>query len=223
MTGLLLLSGGCALLDWFAVGSGRRKIELVTKPATLLLLLAWFVLATPRPWTAMSAWLAAGLALSLVGDIFLLFSERWFLYGVGAFLLAQLAYVVALNSEGPIFSARSGLTALALIALGVLLLARLRQGLRARGRERMMFPLAIYLAGISAMVWSAACATLRPAWPTLAAGLVAIGGSLFYASDITLAWNRFIQPFAGARLLTRVTYHLGQFGLAVGVMLALLG
>jgi uncharacterized membrane protein YhhN len=50
---------------------------------------------------------------------------------------------------------------------------------------------------------------------------VATGGALFFASDTILAWNRFVQPFDGARLLTRITYHLGQVGLVVGMSLTL--
>jgi uncharacterized membrane protein YhhN len=221
MPALLLVGGASAVLDWFAVGTGRRKVEILTKPVTMLLLLAWFVLAIPRPWPAMDVWFAAGLAASLVGDVFLLHAEKWFVHGLAAFLLAQLAYVAALNSEGPVLTGRSGVAALAVVAVSSWFLVRLRKGLRRTGADRMVVPVTVYLATISAMVWSAACATLRPEWPAATAGLVAIGGALFYASDAILAWNRFIRPFPGARLLTRVTYHLGQFGLAVGMALAL--
>jgi uncharacterized membrane protein YhhN len=221
MSALLLLAGACAVLDWFAVGAGRRKIERISKPATMLLLLAWFVLANPRPWPAVGIWFTAGLAASLVGDIFLLYSDKWFVHGLAAFLLAQLAYVVALNGAGVVLTARSAVAALAVAAVGGWFLTRLRSSLRRTGHDRMVLPIAIYIGAISAMVWSAACATLRPQWPAPAAGLVAVGGALFYASDATLAWNRFIRPFAGARVLTMVAYHLGQLGLAVGMALSL--
>jgi len=221
MNGLLVIGGACAVLDWIAVGAGRRRMELLTKPATMLVLLAWFTLGIPSPWPALGTWFAAGLALSLIGDIFLLYSERWFVYGLGAFLLAQAAYVVALNSEGVILSARSGVAALAIAALSFCLYAILREALSRTGNFRMMIPLGVYLAAIGLMMWSAACATLRPGWPALARGALAIGGGLFYGSDSILAWNRFVHPFQGARILTRLTYHLAQFGLAVGVSIVL--
>ena len=46
----------------------------------------------------------------------------------------------------------------------------------------------------------------------IAAGLpIAIAGALlFMLSDSMIAWNRFVAPFAGARLAIIVTYHVGQ-------------
>jgi len=222
MAALLLLSGICAALDWFAVGAGKRRLELLTKPATLFLLLAWTLSAIPRPGGALGAWLVAGLAFSLLGDVFLLVPERHFVHGLGAFLLAQVAYTIALNAQGLFLDGRSGAAAIAVGLLAIGLHARLRKGLAERGDQRMLAPVTVYLAAVSAMLWSAACATFRLEWPALAGGLVAAGGGLFFASDAVLAWNRFIQPFEGGRLLTRITYHLGQFGLAVGVVLVLL-
>jgi uncharacterized membrane protein YhhN len=87
----------------------------------------------------------------------------------------------------------------------------------------MLAPVAVYLVAISAMLWSAACAPLRPGWPGLAAALIAVGGALFFASDGILAWNRFVRSFPAARLLTMITYHLAQYGLAVGTILVIGG
>ncbi len=218
---LLLLSGGCAGLDWFAVGAGHRRLERLTKPLTLGLLLAWWISAIPRPAPGSTLWFLFGLAFSLVGDIILLLPERHFVYGLAAFLLAQMAYTVGLNASGPVVDGRSIAAALAIVGLAVALRSVLRRGLARRGALTMLAPVTVYLVAVSAMLWSAATAALRPEWPALAGGLVATGGALFFASDAILAWNRFVQPFDGARLLTRIVYHLGQYGLAVGMSLAL--
>ena len=37
-----------------------------------------------------------------------------------------------------------------------------------------------------------------------------IGALLFMLSDSLIAWNRFVAPFASARLAIIVTYHVGQ-------------
>jgi uncharacterized membrane protein YhhN len=165
--------------------------------------------------------LAIGLGFSLLGDIFLLLPERWFIFGLGAFLLAQMSYAIGLNAAGPVLTGRSAAVAVAVAGLSLLMFWRLRLGLRASGKARMVAPVAAYLLAISTMLWSAACAPLRAAWPASGSALVAVGGALFYASDGILAWNRFVAPFRQARLLTRITYHLGQFGLAVGAMLVI--
>jgi len=218
---LLLLGGACAGLDWFAVGAGRPRLERLTKPATLALLLVWWISAIPRPAPASTLWFLFGLAFSLVGDVFLLFPERRFVYGLGAFLLAQVAYTVGLNITGPVVEGRAIAAAAAILALAVVLGSVLRRGLARRGNLGMLAPVTVYLAAVSAMLWSAATAALRPEWPAVAGGLVATGGALFFASDAILAWNRFVQPFDGARLLTHITYHLGQVGLVVGMSLTL--
>jgi uncharacterized membrane protein YhhN len=223
MTWILVLSAVAAVSDWLAVGLGRRKIEVIAKPATLLLLLLWFVLSIGDQAGGFGVWMALGLAFSLVGDVFLLLSERWFLFGLVAFLLAQVSYAIGLNSEGLVLSGRSAAAAIAVAALASLVFARLRIALRQSGKGGMLAPIAVYVVAISVMLWSAACSPLRPGWPAPAAALIAVGGALFFASDSILAWNRFVRPIPAARLLTMITYHLGQYGLAVGSMLVVGG
>ena len=41
---------------------------------------------------------------------------------------------------------------------------------------------------------------------------------VFYASDATLAWNRFVRPLRHGHLAVMVTYHLGQIGLVLGLL-----
>ena len=44
------------------------------------------------------------------------------------------------------------------------------------------------------------------------------GALLFYASDATLAWNRFVEGRRRGRLAVMVTYHLGQLGLVLSLV-----
>ena len=75
-----------------------------------------------------------------------------------------------------------------------------------RAEPKMVPPVAGYVAVISAMVASA-IGTANP-W--------AIAGSLlFYASDATIAWNKFLEPRPHGRIAIIVTYHLGQIGLVL--------
>ena len=59
----------------------------------------------------------------------------------------------------------------------------------------------------------------RSGWTPLRQALVAVGASLFFASDAMLAWDRFAAPSSLLRLLVIVTYHLGQIGLAASIAL----
>jgi membrane associated rhomboid family serine protease len=46
-----------------------------------------------------------------------------------------------------------------------------------------------------------------------------LGAALFYVSDATIAWNRFVTPLAGAKVVIIVTYHLAQFALVWSLVL----
>jgi uncharacterized membrane protein YhhN len=72
MTGALWgLVAGFAVLDWYAVGRGLRRLESVAKPLTMVALAAaaWSMGAGD---TGSGRWLLAALALGLAGDAFLL-------------------------------------------------------------------------------------------------------------------------------------------------------
>src|SRR5690242_18069421 len=76
------------------VGAERRIrwLEIVFKPVTTLLLFA--VIGVPQ--TTFARLVTAGVALSLVGDVALLSdTNRAFMIGLAAFLLAHIAYVIA--------------------------------------------------------------------------------------------------------------------------------
>lgn len=65
-------------------------------------------------------------------------------------------------------------------------------------------PVVAYLVVISVMVISAFGTASAPA---------ILGAGLFYVSDTTLAWNRFVEARRSGPLAVMVTYHLGQAGL----------
>src|SRR5690606_8477468 len=96
---LIAATSVAAIGNWWAVGRGRRSVELVAKPATLALLLgAAVVLPDPTP-AAAHPWFLAALGLSLLGDVFLLERRepaRFFLTGLAAFLVAHVLSVVGL-------------------------------------------------------------------------------------------------------------------------------
>jgi uncharacterized membrane protein YhhN len=83
---------------------------------------------------------------------------------------------------------------------------RIVAGVRAGEHPELVGPVIAYLVVISAMVISA--------FGTTAAWAI-VGASLFYASDATLAWNRFLEPRRFGPLAVIATYHLGQVGLVL--------
>ena len=103
---LLGAFAAAALADWAAVARRRPDLESVAKPAVLviLILLAWLLRADSVDYGNQ---LLLGLVLSLIGDVLLLGrSDRHFLAGLIAFLLAHVAYIAAFRripGEAPIW------------------------------------------------------------------------------------------------------------------------
>jgi len=191
-----------ALGDWWATWAERREVRYVTKPATLAFLIGVAVTLDPVDPTVRT-WMVVGLVLSLAGDVFLMLDEKWFVAGLASFLLGHIAYIVGLQ-----LAPRSWgwtLVGLVVVAAAIATIGRkIVTGVAAGDHREMVGPVIAYLVVISAMVVSA--------FGT--AGIWAVGGaSLFYASDATLAWNRFLEQRRFGPLAVMVTYHLGQMGL----------
>jgi uncharacterized membrane protein YhhN len=201
---LLGLTVAVALVDWWATATERRPVRLVAKPATLMALIA--VAATLDPADErIRTWIVVGLVLSLAGDAFLLFEERFFVPGLVSFLLGHLAYIVGLQLAPT--SAAGTIAGLVVVAVAIATVGRrIVAGVRAGEHPELTAPVIVYLVAISAMVVSA--------FGTLAPAAIA-GALLFYASDATLAWNRFLERRRHGGLAVMVTYHLGQIGLVL--------
>jgi uncharacterized membrane protein YhhN len=212
-----------ALLDWLAVARGWTVVEFIAKPAVMLPLLGWLVVTglTSAPLICF----ALGIFFSLLGDVSLLLSSarssnRWFMAGLGAFLLAHIAYIVGFNiplMDAPVFWSIA--IALLLAFAAARILQRLITALYQKGLNSMVRPVAVYGAVITLMLLSAFLALYSPRWPTLNSSLVALGAMLFYFSDIILAWNKFVTPVRNGRVINMVFYHLGQIALIGGVIL----
>jgi uncharacterized membrane protein YhhN len=171
----------------------------------------------------MGWWVAAGLALSLAGDVALLgSSKRAFLAGLVLFLLAHVAYIVAFALAAAAASGGTGLPfgRMAAAALGVgmstaLLLRRLWPG-----AGEMRGPVFVYALVISVMVIAAMGASRSPGAALGLSPLVFLGAVLFYISDAALALTLFYRPFRWAPLVTLGVYWLGQLGIALAARLA---
>jgi uncharacterized membrane protein YhhN len=198
-----------APLDWWSVAVGGRRREWVLKPLVLVLLIvtAWLMGGYE---SAAGWWLLAALALSLAGDVALLSrSDPSFAVGLGGFLLAHLAFVVAFAHLG---MPRADLGAVGLVlvlAMTAVVGRRVVPAARREAGPALGGAVAAYLVVIGVMV-VAAFASGQP--------LVALGATAFMASDAVLALNRFVRPRRFGPLAVMVTYHLGQVLIVLGVL-----
>ncbi|SEE22463.1 Uncharacterized membrane protein YhhN [Pseudomonas kilonensis] len=175
---------------------------LLVKPMPVLALLGWLHDAPPSDYRR---WISLGLIFSLVGDVLLAWPGDLFVFGLGAFLLAHLAYLKAYLSD----CRRPALLPLALaLGIGAVLLGILVSN----GLGPLLVPVIVYGLAISAMLWRA-LARLGTDVPKRSAWLAAAGALAFVFSDSLIGINRFVQPFHAAPYLIIVIYWLGQWGI----------
>jgi uncharacterized membrane protein YhhN len=172
-----------------------------TAAIAILSILPLTYLGTPNAPVGALLLLTLALALSALGDFFLALKDqsRFFVPGLGSFLAAHVAYVVAFL---PYASSPGGLSLLAIIAALVaagLLIARIAPNL---GRLRV--PVFAYFAVIMTMV-AASLSILEASW-VLGAGAV-----VFALSDSLIAVRKFWSPFTFINEAVWVTYIAAQF------------
>lgn len=199
---LLVTAALVASVDWWAVWARREAVRHVTKPGALVALIGVAVTLEPFDPT-IRTWMVVGLVLSLAGDVFLMLPERWFVAGLASFLLGHVAYVVALQ-QAPRSLGWTAAGAAVVVACGATVGRRIVSVVASGPKRALTGPVIAYLVVISAMVVSAFGTS---------AGWAIAGALLFYVSDATLAWNRFVAPLRFGPLAVMVTYHLGQAGL----------
>lgn len=188
----------------------------LAKPLTTLLVIAHAAqrgLDNGRSSQALRRAVLAGLVLSLLGDVALLWPREGFLPGLVAFLLAHLAYLVAFTRGGVSFMARRGPFVVYAVVAGAVLW-RLWPGVPGALRG----PVIAYVLCLAAMAAQAAARWLMLSeGSTVQARLArraALGGGLFLVSDALLATNKFAGPVPLASLWVLASYWAAQWLIA---------
>jgi len=203
----LLAAGVCAVGNWVAVARGAQRAIYLAKPATLVAVVLAALTLHPLDGAA-RAWFVVGFAFSLAGDVFLMLPRDAFLPGLASFLGAHLCFIAGFQRYGAPGSRL--LLAAAVVAIPAAVIGgRILVALRAGGHRRTLVAVVGYMLALSAMV----CFALASGRPAAMAG-----GSLFYASDAMIAWDRFVKRRRSFALAIIVTYHLAQAGLLLSLV-----
>lgn len=185
--------------------TGHIAMQPAWKTAMALLLAraAWF----HRPLVE-RRWLVTALLFSALGDLLLALPTLTFSFmgGLGAFLLAHLAYLrVLVPLAGDTRPHR-------LIACGAMLgVAGTMLGRFWPNMGPLTVPVAIYVGVLAAM----ACSALVARLPT---PLAALGALCFAASDMMIGIARFLVPFESFQLGIWWTYAAAQVLLVAGIV-----
>ena len=213
----LILAFIFAVLESFALWKSLNKLEYVVKPAVMVCLFVWLYLSTGLQ--GLTLWFGLGILFSLAGDILLMISlDRMFIFGLIAFLLAHLAYLIGFQNELMEVSAWSVVLIVILAVSAVRVMRRIVSAIRAKGQTRLVIPVIVYSTVITVMLYAAMTTLSNPEWKAGASLLVGAGAFLFYLSDMILAWNKFVSPIKNGRIINIAAYHLGQIGLIAGVV-----
>ena len=183
---------------------GFYDLHRLAKPlaTALVIALAWRRGVAARD-PVFARLLVAGLALSLAGDVALMF-EGYFIAGLVAFLGAHLCYLAMFKRGVPWLPNRTA--AVATLAAAAALYAVLFAGLDAVLRVAV----ALYAAVIALMTAQA----IGRAGVLGAGAGAALGAMVFMVSDALLAIDRFTHPLPLASLWVLSTYWTAQWLIA---------
>jgi uncharacterized membrane protein YhhN len=198
---MLAIAGGSWALD-------QRVLLFVFKPLTTLLIIAhaW---ARGGDTPTLRRLVLAGLMLSLLGDVALLWPKEGFVAGLLAFLLAHIVYIVAFTREQRFAAQPAALAAYALAAGAILafLWGQIPAGLR--------IPVAAYVLALTAMAAQTAVLGLAAQGEGVRrARWLMLGGMLYMTSDTVFAVDRFALPLPAAGLWILATYWVAQWCIA---------
>jgi uncharacterized membrane protein YhhN len=187
----------------------KPTLIYIFKPLTTLLII-WMALTGPAAAPPLYKWLIiVGLIFCLGGDVFLMPPQKYFIFGLGSFLIGHLFYTTAFVAGGGFHLALGWLAPLAVYGFFFFRLL-------APGLGKLRIPVIAYILAILAMAWQA-----LGRWSALGSPgvlLPAMGASLFVISDSLLAYDRFRQKFAAARIVVLSTYWLAQWLIAYSVI-----
>ena len=204
-----------ALLAAADPGQGWRWLHWCGKPLATALVFALAWRARPAQSPRYRQRILAGIACSLLGDVFLMLPGDLFVPGLVAFLLGHLCFIAAFLDDSR-FGVRP-LPLLACLGYGALNLVLLWDAIGAPLRV----PVIVYVLVLACMGGQAlARARLfaqRGDAQAPAARLAALGALTFLLSDSLLAWDRFRGPLPLASLWVLSAYYLALWWIARSV------
>ena len=203
------------LVNLIAVYSNSESLQFIVKPLLMPLLAIYLLLRTNTANSNLKGWIFLALFFSWAGDIFLLFEERgsnFFLFGLSAFLVAQVFYIVFFHN----IRMREYIRGNALLLLLVIVYYSVLINVLAPYLGNMKLPVRIYGVVLSFMVMLAMHTMLGK--NKKAALWMTMGAILFVVSDSLLGVNKFFSGFNNAGVVIMLTYGLAQLFITEGAV-----
>jgi uncharacterized membrane protein YhhN len=208
-----------SIIEVFGEYKDNNKIIYSLKPLLMPMLIFFYIFGVIEATGAILNinWLViVALLGGMFGDIFLMLKneEKWFLFGMVAFLINQIFYILAFFLSITNYATFNPWT---LFLLGPTLLILVFTVPRfLKKSEDMKIPVLVYMVAIVLMHIAALIrlSTLQG----LASILIFIGSISFIFSDSSIAINKWAGEFTNARLIIMTTYLMAQFYITLGVL-----
>lgn len=205
---LSVLAFSSAAVHIYADRKRMRRYAYVFKPLTMALLLLIAIFATKDNISVYGLAIIAGIVFSLVGDVALMLPRKQIIIGMGAFLVAHVAYIISFSSGTTVITSIWSLLPFLLYALILGWVVLPRAG-------KLRFPVGIYEAAIMVMAWRALERMLQAG--STSASLAFAGAVLFVISDSAWSYNFLVGRFRNAQVLILGTYYLAQWLIVLSV------
>lgn len=195
-THLNYLIAVCAITAIAANVLHLKLAFVILKPLTTILIILLLFLYRADNASKVVTITAIALIACLVGDVFLL-EEKYFVYGLSAFLLAHLLFIFVFLklSRGRFYL----LPLIILLIFGGISYSQLFPQL-----GELAIPVAVYTACILLMCWQGVSVYLSR--PDQVGRGIAIAAVLFVFSDSIISVNKFLYPFELSTVVILLTY-----------------
>lgn len=177
---------------------GKKKLYFILKPLTMLMIIALPLLEIRSEYSPYAYLIVMGLVISLLGDLFLLFPDKYFTNGLYSFFVAHVLYIFAFNQNINEYCFAILIPIVAYIFFVAKILIPKVGGLK--------YPVLAYILIVSTMLFSA----LNMDTQLGAISFIGVGAILFTISDTVLAFNKFYKKFRIAEPIILSTYFIAQ-------------
>ncbi|GAB5564983.1 MAG: lysoplasmalogenase [Winogradskyella sp.] len=190
-----------------------NTVHYIAKPAILTSLIFLFVKTSHSLPKVIKNLTLSALVFSLLGDVLLMFVEHsphFFTFGLIAFLIAHIMYIlVFLKHRNKKTNPIGFITLMLVYGFGMFYLL-------SDGLGSMLIPVIVYMAVILSMATTAFIRKLNV--NTISFKLVFFGAIFFMISDSILALNKFYQPIPLSGISIMITYATAQFLIVLGIL-----
>jgi len=199
--GLTLLFFVVSILDIIGVALNNSLLQTIFKPMIMLSLFALYYFTVDKK----NNWYLFALVFSLVGDILLMDKNNLFIFGIGAFLITQILYIIIIvrQMQRP-SNFHKYLYAFLFVNYVVYLLTLLKPNL-----GDLFYPVLVY--GITISVFGLVATLNYVSKRTRLALYLMLGAMLFIASDSMIALHKFHDPKIFYPVAIMITYVLAQY------------